>query len=291
MTVVSSGDNLNLKPSKSYKTEGGIDIDLPFANVNLTGYYNKLTNGFTGQQVPVTKEIPKVNIMTNGEEIPTYEVAGTEKLYYLTNSIQNNSNSEDIGIETIINFDKIKALNLDFSMNASYVKTKDENKTVNYYASTSLLSAESYGVYPSMPITNENFTTSFNFSYHIPKVGLLLSLRTEHIILRTSYIATSDYPNGYLDDALVYHEIPEADRKDMQKYGHIIRVINSSQTKLDQMLHNFHLRLSKDFLNGFSVSFYATNFLNLKPYYDKNNIRSRYDIANFSFGTRLNYQF
>ncbi len=291
LTVVSSGDNLNLKPSKSYKTEGGIDIDLPFANVNLTGYYNKLTNGFTGQQVPVTKEIPKVNIMTNGEEIPTYEVAGTEKLYYLTNSIQNNSNSEDIGIETIINFDKIKALNLDFSMNASYVKTKDENKTVNYYASTSLLSAESYGVYPSMPITNENFTTSFNFSYHIPKVGLLLSLRTEHIILRTSYIATSDYPNGYLDDALVYHEIPEADRKDMQKYGHIIRVINSSQTKLDQMLHNFHLRLSKDFLNGFSVSFYATNFLNLKPYYDKNNIRSRYDIANFSFGTRLNYQF
>ncbi|MFD1601388.1 TonB-dependent receptor domain-containing protein [Flavobacterium artemisiae] len=291
LTVVSSGDNLNLKPSKSYKTEGGIDIDFPFANINLTGYYNKLTNGFSGQQVAVTKEIPKVNVITNGAEIPTYEVVGTENLYYLTNSIQNNSNSEDMGLETIINFRKIKALNLDVSMNASYVKTKDENKNVIYYASTSLLSAERYGVYPSMPITNENFTTSFNFSYHIPKAGLLLSLRTDHILLRTSYIATSDYPNGYLDTELVYHEIPEADRTDMQKYGHILRVINSSQTKLDHVLHNFHLRLSKDFLNGFSVSFYATNFLNLKPYYEKNNIKSAYDIARFSFGTRINYQF
>jgi outer membrane receptor for ferrienterochelin and colicin len=291
LTVVSPGDNLNLKPSKSLKTEGGIDIDLSFANINLTGYYNKLTNGFTGQQVPVSKEIPQANVITNGTEIPTYEIVGTAKLYYLTNSIQNNTNSEDMGIETIINFRKIKALNLDVSMNASYVKTNDNSKSINYYASTNLLSAEKYGVFPSMPTTNENFTASFNFSYHIPKAGLLLSLRSEHTILRTSYIPTSEFPNGYLDATLTYHEIPQEERSDLQKYGHIIRTIKGTQTKLEDMLHNFHLRLSKDFLNGFSVSFYSTNFLNLKPYYDKDNLRTMYDIANFSFGTRLNYQF
>ncbi|MBW1658295.1 TonB-dependent receptor [Flavobacterium quisquiliarum] len=293
LTVVTSGDNLNLKPSKSYKTEGGLDVNLPFANINLTGYYNKLKNGFTGQMVPISKEIPKVNITTNGTEIPTYEVMGTDNLYYLTNSIQNNANSEDMGIETIINFQKIKALNLDVSMNAAYVRSKDLSETITYYASTDLLSAERYGVYPSMPMTNENFTASFNFSYHIPKAGLLLSLRSEHIILRTSYLTNSNYPNGYLDNQLAYHEIPEADRTNSQKYGHIIRsTLNDSQNKLENMLHNFHLRLSKDFLNGFSVSFYSTNFLNLKPYYEKNGIRSPYDyFAKFSFGTRLNYQF
>ncbi|MFQ6602282.1 TonB-dependent receptor domain-containing protein [Flavobacterium sp. C3NV] len=291
LTVVSPGDNLNLKPSKSFKTEGGIDIDLPIANINLTGYYNKLNNGFTGQQIPVSKEIPNANVITNGTEIPTYEIIGTSKLYYLTNSIQNNTNSEDAGIETIINFRKIKALNLDVSMNASYIRSKDNSKSINYYTSTNLLSGEKYGVFPSMSTTNENFTASFNFSYHIPKVGLLLSLRSEHIILRTSRIPTSEYPNGYLDAQLNYHEIPEAERTDMQKYGHIIRTLKGTQTELGDMLHNFHLRISKDFLNGFSVSFYSTNFLNLKPYYDKDNIRSMYDIANFSFGTRINYQF
>lgn len=293
LTVVTSGDNLNLKPSKSYKTEGGIDVNLPFANINLTGYYNKLTNGFTGQQVPVSKEIPKVNITTNGTEMPTYEVVGTDNLYYLTNTIQNNTNSEDMGIETIINFRKIKALNLDVSVNASYVRSKDFSKTVTYSASTNLLSTERYGVYPSLPTVNENLTASFNFSYHIPKAGLLLSLRSDHFIMRTSYIPTSNYPNGYLDAQLVYHEIPEADRTNSQKYGHIIRgAISDSQNKLDTMLHNFHLRLSKDFLNGFSVSFYSTNFLNLKPYFESNNVKSAYDYyAQFSFGTRLNYQF
>lgn len=292
LTVVTSGDNLNLKPSKSYKTEGGLDVNLPFANINFTGYYNKLTNGFTGQQIPVSKEIPKVNIITNGAEIPTYEVVGTDKLYYLANSIQNNTNSEDMGVETIINFRKIKTLNLDVSMNASYVRSKDLSKTISYYASTNLLSTERYGVYPSVPTTNENFTTSFNFSYHIPKVGLLLSLRSEHVLFRTSRNPTSNYPNGYLDTELAYHEIPEADRTDSQKYGHIIRDSRSgTQYRLEDMLHNFHLRLSKDFQNGFSVSFYSTNFLNLKPYYYKENIKTMYEIANFSFGTRLNYQF
>ena len=292
LTVVTSGDNLNLKPSKSYKTEGGLDVNLPFANINFTGYYNKLTNGFTGQQIPVSKEIPKVNIITNGAEIPTYEVVGTDKLYYLANSIQNNTNSEDMGVETIINFRKIKTLNLDVSMNASYVRSKDLSKTISYYASTNLLSTERYGVYPSVPTTNENFTTSFNFSYHIPKVGLLLSLRSEHVLFRTSRNPTSNYPNGYLDTELAYHEIPEADRTDSQKYGHIIRDARSgTQYRLEDMLHNFHLRLSKDFQNGFSVSFYSTNFLNLKPYYYKENIKTMYEIANFSFGTRLNYQF
>lgn len=176
-------------------------------------------------------------------------------------------------------------------MNASYVKTNDNSKSINYYASTNLLSAEKYGVFPSMPTTNENFTASFNFSYHIPKAGLLLSLRSEHTLLRTSYIPTSEFPNGYLDATLTYHEIPVEERSDLQKYGHIIRTIKGTQTKLGDILHNFHLRISKDFLNGFSVSFYSTNFLNLKPYYDKDNLRTMYDIANFSFGTRLNYQF
>ncbi|MBZ4037414.1 TonB-dependent receptor [Flavobacterium sp. 17A] len=290
-TIITPGDNFNLKPSKSYRTEAGIDINLPFANVNLTGYYNKLVNGFTSQQLPVYKEVPKVVVNIVGAEIPTYEIEGTEKFYYLTQTVQNNNTSEDVGIESIINFNKIKALNLDISMNTSYVKSNDFSRTSLYVKSTDLLSSEKYGVYDSRPVISENFTASFNFNYHIPKAGLVISLRSEHILMQTTNSATKIFPNGYLDSELVYHEIPENERTDTQKYGHLIRGLDTSQYKLDQMLHNFHLRLSKDFSNGFSVSFYATNFLNLKPYYYINGERHQSDIANFSFGTRLNYQF
>ena len=291
-TVITPGDNLNLKPSKSYRTEVGLDVKLPFASVNFTGYYNKLFDGFSGQQVPVYKIIPKAQIIVTGTEIPTYEINGTEKFYYMSNSITNNSSSEDKGLETTINFKKIKALNLDISMNASYTSTKDFSYVKEYYPSSSLLSPELYGVYDKKNYWMDNFTTSFNFNYHIPAVGLLVSVRSEHVLLRNSKSPTGNFLNGYLDTELVYHEIPVEDRTNIQKYGHLIRIPGETQSKLQNVLHNFHLRVSKDFLNGFSVSLYSTNFLNLKPYYyDTSGLKVLSNIAPLTFGASLNYQF
>ncbi|MBF4516892.1 TonB-dependent receptor [Flavobacterium sp. ANB] len=291
-TIITSGDNLNLKPSKSYRTEAGIDINLPFASVNFTGYYNKLFDGFSYQKLPVYKVLPKPVVTVIGSEIPTYEINGTEKFYYFTNSIANSTTSEDTGAEAIINFKKIKALNLDVSMNASYVRSKDFSDVKQYITSTNLSSIERYGVFNPRPDIQDNMTMSFNFSYHIPSVGLLIGLRSEHVLYKNSNSLTNNYPIGYLDNELVYHEIPKQDQTDLQKYGHLIQTNKETDYKMQNMLHNFHLRVSKDFLNGFSVSLYATNFLNVKPYYyDEKNIKTLSDVANFSFGTRLNYEF
>lgn len=291
-TIITSGDNLDLKPSKSYRTEVGIDINLSFASINFTGYYNKLSDGFSSQKLPVYRVLPRPVVTVTGSEIPTYEIKGTERFYYFTNSITNSSTSEDKGIETIINFKKIKALNLDISMNASYVHSKDLSDVKQYIISTSLSSIERYGVFNPRPNINDNLTTSFNFNYHIPDVGLLITLRSEHVLYRSSNLITNNYPNGYLDNELAYHEISKEDRTDIQKYGHLIQKNIETDSKMKNMLHNFHLRVSKDFLNGFSVSLYATNFLNVKPYYyNDSNIKTLSEIANFSFGTKLNYQF
>jgi len=291
-TIITPGDNLNLKPSKSYRTEGGIDFNLPFAMVNVTAYYNKLYNGFINERLPVYKIIPRAEVKTNGTQIPTYEINGTENFYYFTNSISNKTTSEDKGIEALINFEKIEALNLDISMNASYVKSNDFSDTKTYNASKSLTSPERYGVFNPRPNINDNLTMSFNFNYHIPSAGLLIAVRSEHILFQGMKYPVSNYPNGYLDDRLVYHAIPVESQSDLQKYGHIILSELETENKLQNMVHNFHLRVSKDFLNGFSVSLYATNFLNLKPhYYNVANEKTLTQIADFSFGTKINYQF
>jgi outer membrane receptor protein involved in Fe transport len=291
-TIITSGDNLNLKPSKSYRTEAGIDINLSFATINLTAYYNKLYNGFTNQKLPVYREVPKVKVAIEGSQIPTYEIIGTQKFYYFTNSITNGTASEDKGAEVLINFQKIEPLNLDFSMNASYVKSKDFSDTKEYLLSTNLLSESKYGVYNPRTINNDSFNMSFNFNYHIPSAGLLIGVRSEHILSKTSKSSTNNYPNGYLDNELVYHEIPSALQNDLKIYGDIIKNLIETNSRQPKILHNFHLRVSKDFLNGFGVSLYATNFLNLKPYYyNQSGLKVRSEIANFSFGTKLNYEF
>lgn len=291
-TIVTSGDNLNLRPSKSYRTELGVDIRLPFAMINFTGYYNKLFNGFSSQKVPVYRDLPKPVVTLNGTEPPTYEIVGTEKFYFFTNSITNDNISEDQGLETIINFRKIESLNLDVSMNASYVRSKDFSDVKRYTASSSLISEERYGVFNPRPNIAENLKTSFNFNYHIPAVGLLISVRSEHIVFRNNNELTKNYPIGYLDRELVFHEIPKSEQTDLQKYGHLIQSNAETDFEMKNMLHNFHLRVSKDFLNGFGVSLYATNFLNLKPfYYTISNEKTLSDIAQFSFGGKLTYEF
>ncbi|KIO52350.1 TonB-dependent receptor [Flavobacterium hibernum] len=291
-TIITPGDNLDLKPSKSYRTEAGFDLTLPFAGINVTGYYNKLFNGFVSQDIPVYRVIPKAEVTIVGTQVPTYQIVGTENFYYFNHSITNQSTSEDKGIETTVNFRKIKPLNLDISFNASYVYTSDFSDSQYYLASTNLLSPERYGVYKTRPTNQDNFTLGSNFNYHIPSVGLLISVRTEHILAQNKKQNVGDFPDGYLDSQFIYHEIPLADRSSIQKYGHLIKELPEIQTKLQRPIHNFHLRISKDFQNGFGISFYATNFLNLKPtYFNVTNQRTLSTTADFSFGTKLNYEF
>lgn len=291
-TIIAPGNNLDLKPSKSYRTEVGFDINIPIAIINITGYYNKLSNGFNGQDIPVYRVIPKAEVTIIGTEIPTYKIVGTENFYYFNHSLTNKSTSEDKGLEATINFEKIKPLNLDISLNASYVYSSDFSDSKYYSASTNLLSPERYGVYNTKPSNQDNFTIGSNFNYHIPSVGLLISVRTEHILAQNKTLNLGNLPDGYLDSQFVYHEIPIEDRGNIQKYGHLIKEISEVQTKLDNVISNFHLRISKDFQNGFGVSFYATNFFNLKPsYFNVSDVRTLSTTANFSFGTKLNYEF
>jgi len=291
-TIIAPGNNLDLKPSKSYRTEVGFDINIPVAIINITGYYNKLSNGFNGQDIPVYRVIPKAEVTIIGTEIPTYKIVGTENFYYFNHSLTNKSTSEDKGLEATINFEKIKPLNLDISLNASYVYSSDFSDSKYYSASTNLLSPERYGVYNTKPSNQDNFTIGSNFNYHIPSVGLLISVRTEHILAQNKTLNLGNLPDGYLDSQFVYHEIPIEDRGNIQKYGHLIKEISEVQTKLDNVISNFHLRISKDFQNGFGISFYATNFFNLKPsYFNVSDVRTLSTTANFSFGTKLNYEF
>lgn len=291
-TIIAPGDNLDLKPTKSYRTEMGLDITIPIAIINFTGYYNKLSNGFVSQDIPVYRVIPKAEVTIVGTQIPTYQIVGNEIFYYFNHSISNKSTSEDKGLETTISFQKIKPLNLDISLNASYVYSKDFSDSQNYIVSTNLLAPERYGVYKTRPSNQDNFTIGSNFNYHIPSVGLLISIRSEHTLAQNKKLNTGNLPDGYLDSQFIYHEIPIEDRSNIQKYGHLIKEIPELQTKLSKPIHNFHLRISKDFQNGFAVSFYATNFLNLKPsYFNVSDVRTLTTTANFSFGTRLNYEF
>lgn len=289
-TFMLPGNNMDLKPTKSYKSEIGFDLNLPFASLNVTGYYNRLTDGFTSQSHPFMVQGSLVDVILNGQEAPSYSVTGKKPVYFFTNQLVNGLESIDKGLEMFLTFKRIESLHLDLGLKASYVESDNKSSVSSYSISKDILANETYGVYAPRSTYDKSFILGGDISYHIPKVGLLMSLRTEHILLQSHDRNKTIYPSGYLDRDFNYHAIATDDQAD--KYPHLVNKTDDSADKLQKVIHNIHFRLSKDFLNGFKVSVYSTNILGLKPLYrDANNTQTIYPIAKFAIGAKVNYEF
>lgn len=294
-TVVTKGDNVDLKPSKSWKTEVGLDYKLPFAMLSLTAYYNKLFDGFTNVSELNKTQISDVKINYNGNQPPTYQIIGQKDYYYTHSRITNALNSVDKGIELGINFKRIEALNLEVALNATYVRT-DDKSDVRYLQKSNIETSEyTYGVFTAGGNAFENARINGTFAYHLSQVGLILALQTNTFLLDNFYVdANNKYPEGYYDRNLTYHPIPESERADA-KYQNIHRQATETTTqRLGKVLHNIHLRVTKNFLSGFQASVYVYNVLNSRPARKNLNNGSieEYDFFTpISFGANLSYKF
>lgn len=292
-TVVTPGDNADLKPSRSWKTEIGIDYRFPFATVNLTAYYNRLFDGFTTMSVPKVMNKAKVNVNITGTEVPTFEIVGTEKYVYLQNRIINGYSSVDKGLELMANFKKIEALNLVIGFNASYVETSGEkDKGLYKYEPPKIIDPNfEYGIYNDTKSKKSMARASFSFDYHLAPSGLIIGLRTDHFLSDRTFTHASDiYPIGYIKHGGDIEMIPEGQNTN-QLYQNLFRKPTDEKLSglYNKTLHNVHLRVTKDFLSGFRLSVYVSNVFNLKAYDERG-----YLYANFtstSFGANISYKF
>ena len=293
-TFVQDEQNLDLRPTKSTNSEFGFDYDFKVLNISVTAFHKKLEDGLTTKNVYNNVIGDSYEIVNNDPEAPTIEITGEQNYIYENSNTINGLTSKDIGIEFIVNIPKIEALNLDMSINGLFTKTSN-NDISDIYENSDIESEEaSIGVFSSSYTSiNKLFRLSSAINYHIPKVGLLLSFKTEHFLTDEFYFDDDfeKYPVAYLDQEYNYFDIPEADRTNEQLYGHLFREENTTLAEAN-VSHNMHMRVSKDFTNGFRIDFYANNFLNFNPvYFDINGDLQARNISPLSFGMKLNYKF
>lgn len=293
-TFVDFDNNKNLKPSKSMRTELGLDYRLPFGNINITGFYNHLYNGITNQSVPMARQIADLTITYNGTLLPTYEISGYSPFFYTQNKLVNQFESTDKGVEFFLSFEKTPLKNVSFDINGSFTETTNLDDVEGLSFSTNLNSPEKFGVYKSYEERYRQFRIGSNLNYHLSKIGMVISVRTEHFIVQRADRDPSNTLIAYLDADFNRVNISEEDRAlftqfNRPNFGIVPR-------KEDKVYNNFHLRLSKDFLNGFRFSFYANNFLDLNQTeialengrYIR---RTKNDLVQLSFGSKIEYQF
>ena len=293
-TFVQEEQTLNLKPTISYNTEVGADYNFKVFDLSVTAFHKKLTDGLTNLRVYNNVIGDTYEILNNDPNAPTIAITGSENYLFENYNTINGLTSTDYGAEFILNIPKIEALNLDISINGMYTTTKT-NDISNIYTNSSIESEDaSIGVFSnSYTLVNKLFRLGSLINYHIQKVGLFLNFKTEHFLINEVFYSDDfeQYPIAYLDQQYNYVSIPEADRTNEQLYGHLFRNPLTASSKAN-VSHNIHMRVSKDFTNGFRIDFYANNFLNFKPTFidEDGNLASR-NITSLSFGMKLNYKF
>ena len=253
-------------------------------------------NGITNEALPTTREIAQLDITFNGNQTPTYTVSGYSPYYFTQNRLVNKYLSTDKGIEFFVNIPKLPIRNLKLDIQGSYIETKNRNDVDSFFRSTDTSKPEIFGVYKAYDEYFKQFQISTNINYHLPKIGLVIAVRSEHFIIDENNFQNFNLPYAYLDANLNKVAIPEADQNNTALYGHIIRSQSEFNRELTKAYHNFHLRVSKDFLNGFRFSFYANNFLDLKTTNSEivngsNITRINSRLVPLSFGTKIEYQF
>lgn len=295
-TFIDKPNNLDLGPSKSHRFELGYDVMLPFATFNITGFYNKLYNGITDEERVIKRDLAVIDVQNNGTTAPDYSITNYESYYYTQNYIVNKQESIDQGIEFFISLNKNVIKNFSFDLNGAYTKTSNLDNVDQLYKSEIAGKNEIYGVYAPTTSHFKNFKIGGTATYHSPTLGLIVSLRSEHFLIDEEYNSTENTPYAYIDTQLQKNWIPDSDRDNEEKYGHILRKGSERIQKLDAVYHNFHLRISKDFKSGFRFSFYANNFMNLRPkqYYQETTTgyyRINPDVIKLSFGTKIEFKF
>lgn len=294
-TFIDQADNKNLGPSKSLRSELGLDYTLPFMDVNITAYYNFLYDGITSESYAAKRDVAELEVNFNGTQTPTWQVSGTREHFYLQNRLVNAYESTDKGIEFMLSFDKIMPRNFKLGINGSYIQTRNTNKVDSYYRSTDTNQAEIWGVFRPYSTDHNHFRMGGYFNYHLPKIGLVIAINSEHFFNDGYQYDYTNTPYAYIDANLEQHPISTEDQI-AGTYSHITGSSYYDQRDLEKVYHNFNLRVSKDFFNGFRFSFYANNFLDLKQtrrvYSNGQYIEMRNpSLPNLSFGTRIEYQF
>ena len=296
-TYVDFANNPDLKPSRSTRSELGVDYKFPFGNISLTGYYNRLFDGFTSQAYASRRELAQLQFNYNGTQTPTYDVIGYSDYFYTQSKIVNALESTDKGLELLSSIHKLPIANVSLDVQGSYVITTNNSNTDRLIRSKDLSQNEIYGLYKSYETTFRQLSLGGSLNYHLPKLGLIVSLRSQHFIFDDYRFDNPGLAYAYVTKDLQTVMMTQEEINNPSLLAHIkTNDRNEVEENNHKVFHNFNLRITKDFLNGFRFSFYANNFLDLKQtqtefaggtYY--RTVRS--DLQRLSFGAKIEYEF
>lgn len=267
--------NPDLKWQRHKNTEVGIDATLLGTDISLVGFWNVTENPY---KYTYTYSVVEINRST-----------GTDRTFVQNKKQDNGAPVYRSGAELTLDFPEIKPLRTSLRADASYTWTKTDDDGLNYYYNTgwshTSLSNRSYqyvGIYNNggngnlmiKGSTSHSLDANLTTITHIPEARLIITCKIEASLLKRSRnIPTQGqdvlYPVAYIDveDGMT-HLFLEADKSD-PKFKDLIRTPNNDYLFVQDGYGSYasaNLSITKEIGKKFSMSFFANNFTNSRPY-------------------------
>lgn len=271
-TRISREISEDLEPMKSYRSELGFAWNKERFRWSTTVFLNISDNGIATETRPEFLDLPIYEIVErNQDEKPIVRDTGEKRrvVYeqgYFTNSLY----SRSMGIEISASIPKIEALQTSFRLNVSYVNSYYFNQDRNFELpgdDTQPTEEIWSGVYPPNKSQGGEAKALLTSTHHISELGLLLSIRSEAFLYNYSKtLANSNRAIAYVNNEAEIIPIDESEIND-PRFDILDKTPEEGDFNQNPsfVYFNFHANISKNISRSVRLSFYANNFLNIRP--------------------------
>jgi len=276
-TYIFDPTNPDLKPSDNTKTEIGLDFELGKISGNITGFHEKLNNGFDYQSVYnyLDYYIYDASGLADGE-VPDpaklEKIAATYIMSYST-CVNNQLLIKD-GVEYSLDFGEIKKLYTSFHLDGAWLRTTKIYSTSDFAylpSSQSSTQLQEIGIYAAGESrVDERFNSNLRMITHIPQLRMILTSSIQMIWYQMYYYPEYDQAPLYLvdrDGTIISFESKL--EEDPIKYAKYVPSLSETYYLVEKMspLWVANIKLSKEITDIVKLSFYVNNFLNYRPMY------------------------
>ncbi len=273
-TKVYDTGNSDLKIARNRKSEVGLDFTFKDMRLSVTGYHERLTNGYSfglDRSSFHIFELKKYRGTERDEDIPSLSYDKSTMVVLSYKRPLNDKVNDSKGVELDMDFGQIRAIRTSFVLTGAYMTTDIYSTAETYYMKNPDANTGKYkdiGVYASGDGSRyTRLSTNLRIIHNIPKIGFVVSLSVQTIWRDThEYLGLENtVPIGYLSaQNLKYTPIKpweEIINPDIQKQILENRRIKESYP----VLWLCNLRVTKEIGNFMGFTFFLNNMFKTNP--------------------------
>lgn len=256
----------------SYRREVGATYEHDGFNVGATLFYNTTKDGFSTRVEPDILELPVYEVTgVDASGRPQVTQTGTDRVLTTQGFVTNSLRTENWGVELTGRTPRIDALQTSFTFSLAFYNSYyfDDTENIDLTRRGEVQPGDDilYGIYPPSERRSGRMNALLTSTHHFSELGFILNVKSEAFLYNyTQRLAGSNRPLAYINGDLERVAIPPSQR-DASRFDVLDRnpVEGSFSRDPSFVYFNVHLNLSKELGEAARLSFFANNFLNIRP--------------------------